>query len=83
MYTKRIETDWVNPIEPYTGGQPIEDDEEAPQKVVVEIGGRRVEVSLPGDLALSGGGGGGAAEVRSAGSQTAHQEEGRWRAASG
>ncbi|HQV17632.1 MAG TPA: biotin/lipoyl-binding protein, partial [Gordonia sp. (in: high G+C Gram-positive bacteria)] len=63
VYTKWIETDWVNPIEPYTGGQPIEDDEEAPrQKVVVEIGGRRVEVSLPGDLALSGGGGGGAAD---------------------
>ncbi len=61
VYTKWIETDWVNPIEPYTGGQPIEDDEEAPrQKVVVEIGGRRVEVSLPGDLALSGGGGGAA-----------------------
>ena len=65
VYTKWIETDWVNPIEPYTGGQPIEDDEEAPrQKVVVEIGGRRVEVSLPGDLALSGGGGAAAGAIR-------------------
>jgi acetyl-CoA/propionyl-CoA carboxylase biotin carboxyl carrier protein len=27
--------------------------------VVVEVGGRRLEVSLPGDLALSNGGGGG------------------------
>ncbi|WP_168706667.1 acetyl/propionyl/methylcrotonyl-CoA carboxylase subunit alpha [Gordonia paraffinivorans] len=56
VYTKWIETDWENPIEPYTGGEAIEEDESAPrQKVVVEVGGRRVEVSLPGDLALSGG----------------------------
>ncbi|GAB83292.1 acetyl/propionyl/methylcrotonyl-CoA carboxylase subunit alpha [Gordonia rubripertincta] len=58
VYTKWIETDWENPIEPYTGGEPIEEDDAAPrQKVVVEVGGRRVEVSLPGDLALGGGGG--------------------------
>ncbi|MEE3848789.1 acetyl/propionyl/methylcrotonyl-CoA carboxylase subunit alpha [Gordonia sp. LSe1-13] len=58
VYTKWIETDWENPIEPYTGGEPIEDDESLPrQNVVVEVGGRRVEVSLPGDLALGGGGG--------------------------
>ncbi|QHD85439.1 biotin/lipoyl-binding protein [Gordonia sp. JH63] len=58
VYTKWIETDWDNPIEPYTDGEPIEEDEAAPrQNVVVEVGGRRVEVSLPGDLALGGGGG--------------------------
>ncbi|MFT4396482.1 acetyl/propionyl/methylcrotonyl-CoA carboxylase subunit alpha [Gordonia lacunae] len=58
IYTKWIETDWENPIEPYTGGEPIDEDEAAPrQNVVVEVGGRRVEVSLPGDLALGGGGG--------------------------
>ncbi|MEO9328230.1 acetyl/propionyl/methylcrotonyl-CoA carboxylase subunit alpha [Gordonia aurantiaca] len=57
VYTKWIETDWENPIEPYTGGEAIEEDDSAPrQKVVVEVGGRRVEVSLPGDLALGGGG---------------------------
>ncbi|MGC4934570.1 acetyl/propionyl/methylcrotonyl-CoA carboxylase subunit alpha [Gordonia sp. DT30] len=57
IYTKWIETDWDNPIEPYTGGRPIEDDDAVPrQKVVVEVGGRRVEVALPGDLALGGGG---------------------------
>ncbi|WP_328857587.1 acetyl/propionyl/methylcrotonyl-CoA carboxylase subunit alpha [Williamsia herbipolensis] len=64
VYTKWIETDWDNPIEPYTGGQPIDDDEVAPrQNVIVEVGGRRVEVSLPGDLALAGsnGSGGGGA----------------------
>ncbi|ORM26120.1 acetyl/propionyl/methylcrotonyl-CoA carboxylase subunit alpha [Williamsia sp. 1135] len=58
IYTKWIETDWENPIEPYTGAQPIEEDDAEPRKtVVVEVGGRRLEVSLPGDLALGGGGG--------------------------
>ena len=62
IYTKWIETDWDNPIEPYTGGQPIEDDDNEPRKtVVVEVGGRRLEVSLPGDLALGGGGSNGVA----------------------
>ncbi|MCF8607875.1 acetyl/propionyl/methylcrotonyl-CoA carboxylase subunit alpha [Gordonia sp. HY442] len=56
VYTKWIETDWDNTIEPYAGAEPIEDDAEPRQKVVVEVGGRRVEVSLPGDLNLSGGG---------------------------
>nr|WP_221333322.1 acetyl/propionyl/methylcrotonyl-CoA carboxylase subunit alpha [Nocardia transvalensis] len=56
VYTKWIETDWDNPIEPYTGGQPIEDDEaEARQKVVVEVGGRRLEVSLPGQFTVGAG----------------------------
>ncbi|WLP91499.1 acetyl/propionyl/methylcrotonyl-CoA carboxylase subunit alpha [Gordonia sp. NB41Y] len=61
VYTKWIETDWVNPIEPYTGGEAIEDDTTPRQNIVVEVGGRRVEVSLPGDLALGGGGAGGGA----------------------
>ncbi|MGO3326705.1 acetyl/propionyl/methylcrotonyl-CoA carboxylase subunit alpha [Gordonia sp. (in: high G+C Gram-positive bacteria)] len=56
VYTKWIETDWDNPIEPYAGAEPIEDDAEPRQKVVVEVGGRRVEVSLPGDLNVGGGG---------------------------
>ena len=60
VYTKWIETDWDNPIEPYQGAEPIEDEDAPRQKVVVEVGGRRVEVSLPGDLNLGGGGNGGA-----------------------
>ena len=64
IYTKWIETDWDNPIEPYTGGEAIEDDDTAPrQNVIVEVGGRRVEISLPGDLALGGGGAGATAGV--------------------
>jgi acetyl-CoA/propionyl-CoA carboxylase biotin carboxyl carrier protein len=64
VHTRWIETEWNNTIEPFTGGEPIEEDEARPrQKVVVEVGGRRLEVSLPGDLALSNGGGGGGGEA--------------------
>ncbi|AFT99118.1 acetyl/propionyl/methylcrotonyl-CoA carboxylase subunit alpha [Nocardia brasiliensis] len=56
VYTKWIETEWTNTVEPYTGAAPAEEDEALPrQKVVVEVGGRRVEVSLPGQFSLGGG----------------------------
>jgi acetyl-CoA/propionyl-CoA carboxylase, biotin carboxylase, biotin carboxyl carrier protein len=56
VHTRWIETEWNNTIEPFTGGEPVEEDEAMPrQKVVVEVGGRRLEVSLPGDLALGNG----------------------------
>ncbi|BBY32715.1 acetyl-/propionyl-CoA carboxylase subunit alpha [Mycolicibacter minnesotensis] len=61
VHTRWIETEFENNIEPFTGGEPLDEDDAAPrQKVVVEVGGRRLEVSLPGDLALGGGGAGGA-----------------------
>lgn len=63
VHTRWIETEWDNTIEPFTaGGEAAEEDEALPrQKLVVEVGGRRLEVSLPGDISLGGGGGGGAA----------------------
>ena len=62
VYTKWIEEEWDNPIPAYVDPADAEEAEEATpnQKVVVEIDGRRVEVALPGDLALGGGGAGGA-----------------------
>jgi acetyl-CoA/propionyl-CoA carboxylase biotin carboxyl carrier protein len=50
VYTTWIETDFDNQIEPYAGeaGQAEEAGER--QKVVVEVGGKRLEVSLPGGL---------------------------------
>ncbi|AZA12878.1 acetyl/propionyl/methylcrotonyl-CoA carboxylase subunit alpha [Corynebacterium choanae] len=62
VYTKWIEEEWENPIPAYVDPNEDEEAEEATpsQKVVVEIDGRRVEVALPGDLALGGGGAGGA-----------------------
>ncbi|AZA10832.1 acetyl/propionyl/methylcrotonyl-CoA carboxylase subunit alpha [Corynebacterium gerontici] len=58
VYTKWIEEEWENPIEPYVDPEDVDEEESVPsQKVVVEIDGRRVEVALPGDLALGGGNG--------------------------
>jgi acetyl-CoA/propionyl-CoA carboxylase biotin carboxyl carrier protein len=63
VHTRWIETEWDNTVPPFAGGEgaDAEDDTAARQTVVVEVGGRRLEVSLPGDLALGGGGGGGGA----------------------
>ncbi|HWE89208.1 MAG TPA: acetyl/propionyl/methylcrotonyl-CoA carboxylase subunit alpha [Pseudonocardiaceae bacterium] len=57
VHTRWIETEFDNTIEPFTGVTDPEAAEDAPrQSVVVEVGGRRLEVSLPGNLAVSGGG---------------------------
>ncbi|WP_433799737.1 acetyl/propionyl/methylcrotonyl-CoA carboxylase subunit alpha [Actinomycetospora sp. CA-084318] len=63
VHTRWIETEWDNTVEPYVAdGAGDDEDEVAPrQTVVVEVGGKRLEVSLPGDLAIGGGGGGAAA----------------------
>ncbi|MGD8148517.1 acetyl/propionyl/methylcrotonyl-CoA carboxylase subunit alpha [Ornithinimicrobium sp. Y1694] len=59
VHTRWIETDFDNQIEAYSG--PTADapagEEGERQKVVVEVGGQRLEVSLPAGLALGGGGG--------------------------
>ncbi|PRQ11336.1 acetyl-/propionyl-CoA carboxylase subunit alpha [Corynebacterium sp. 13CS0277] len=62
VYTKWIEEEWDNPIPAYVDPADADEDEEATpkQKVVVEVDGRRVEVALPGDLALGGGAAGAA-----------------------
>ncbi|MEU4668781.1 acetyl/propionyl/methylcrotonyl-CoA carboxylase subunit alpha [Amycolatopsis sp. NPDC023774] len=58
VHTRWIETEFDNKIEPFTAPD-AEAEEEAPrQNVVVEVGGRRLEVSLPGGFALEGSGGG-------------------------
>ena len=59
VHTRWIETEWDNSVEPFTGGGAVDEEEAQPrQTVVVEVGGRRLEVSLPGDLAIGNGGGG-------------------------
>jgi acetyl-CoA/propionyl-CoA carboxylase biotin carboxyl carrier protein len=61
VHTRWIETEWDNTVEPFTGGGAVDEEEAQPrQTVVVEVGGRRLEVSLPGDLALGNGAGAGA-----------------------
>lgn len=55
VHTRWIETEFDNTIPPYAGAA-TELAEAAPrQSVVVEVGGKRLEVSLPGDMAIGGG----------------------------
>jgi acetyl-CoA/propionyl-CoA carboxylase biotin carboxyl carrier protein len=55
IYTRWIETEWNNDIEPWSGSAT----ESAPSlernSVVVEVDGKRIEVSLPKQLFLTGG----------------------------
>jgi acetyl-CoA/propionyl-CoA carboxylase biotin carboxyl carrier protein len=61
VYTTWIETEFDNQIEPYSGDVADGDEPGERHKVVVEVGGKRLEVVLPGGLgAVSTGGGGGA-----------------------
>jgi acetyl-CoA/propionyl-CoA carboxylase biotin carboxyl carrier protein len=56
VHTRWIETEWDNQVPPYSAA-PVEHDEaEERRTVVVEVGGRRLEVSLPAGLAVGGGG---------------------------
>ncbi len=56
VHTRWIETEWDNQVQPYAAA-PAEHEDDAPrQTVVVEVGGRRLEVSLPAGLAAGGGG---------------------------
>jgi acetyl-CoA/propionyl-CoA carboxylase biotin carboxyl carrier protein len=59
VHTRWIETEFDNQIPPYAGplGEAPEDGGDR-QTVVVEVGGKRLEVVLPGGLALGGGAGG-------------------------
>ncbi|MEQ7845967.1 acetyl/propionyl/methylcrotonyl-CoA carboxylase subunit alpha [Nocardioides kribbensis] len=76
VYTQWIETEFDNRIEPYSGeaGEAAEEAEEAErQKVVVEVGGKRLEVVLPGGLGgvAAAAGGGGRAKPKRAGGKKA------------
>jgi acetyl-CoA/propionyl-CoA carboxylase biotin carboxyl carrier protein len=50
VYTQWIETDFDNRIAPYAGDSAEADEVGERQTVVVEVGGKRLEVSLPGGL---------------------------------
>jgi acetyl-CoA/propionyl-CoA carboxylase biotin carboxyl carrier protein len=51
VYTSWIETDFDNQIAPYAGHAADGAEPDERQTVVVEVGGKRLEVSLPGGLA--------------------------------
>lgn len=55
VYTRWIETEWVNDIEPYAGDDQLGQATPERNNVVVEVNGKRIEVSLPKNLFASGG----------------------------
>jgi acetyl-CoA/propionyl-CoA carboxylase biotin carboxyl carrier protein len=56
VHTRWIETEFDNTVTAFTGGAEVAE-EDRRQTVVVEVGGRRLEVSLPANLATPSGGG--------------------------
>ncbi|MFW3172806.1 acetyl/propionyl/methylcrotonyl-CoA carboxylase subunit alpha [Geodermatophilus sp. CPCC 206100] len=55
VHTRWIETGWDNQVPPYDAAPAAQEEPEPRQTVVVEVGGRRLEVSLPAGLAAGGG----------------------------
>jgi acetyl-CoA/propionyl-CoA carboxylase, biotin carboxylase, biotin carboxyl carrier protein len=60
IFTRWIETEFDNTIPPYPGGAVDADEPAARETIVVEVGGKRLEVSLPSGFGAGGGAGGGA-----------------------
>jgi acetyl-CoA/propionyl-CoA carboxylase biotin carboxyl carrier protein len=53
VHTRWIETEFVNEIKPFAAPAEAEGDETGRETVVVEVGGKRLEVSLPASLGMS------------------------------
>ncbi len=72
VFTSWIETEFDNRIEPYAGDSAEADEPAERQRVTVEVGGKRLEVVLPGGLGVSTGstGGGAAKPKRKAGKKS-------------
>ena len=64
VHTRWIETEWDNQVPPYDATVGEQDEQAHRQTVVVEVGGRRLEVSLPAGLAAGGGAAPAAAKPR-------------------
>ena len=74
VYTQWIETEFDNQIQPYSGENAEAEEAGERQSVVVEVGGKRLEVVLPAGLASIGGGAaaaGGAKKPKRAGGKKA------------
>ncbi|HAJ53025.1 MAG TPA: acetyl-/propionyl-CoA carboxylase subunit alpha, partial [Corynebacterium variabile] len=54
VYTRWIEEEWDNAV-PAFDGDPAEEETVPPRTIAVEVDGRRLEVSVPGDLVGTGG----------------------------
>ncbi|MEU6980252.1 MULTISPECIES: biotin carboxylase N-terminal domain-containing protein [unclassified Streptomyces] len=54
VHTRWIETEFVNEIKPFApAGGEAEEDESGRETIVVEVGGKRLEVSLPSSLGMT------------------------------
>ncbi|MFJ8657914.1 acetyl/propionyl/methylcrotonyl-CoA carboxylase subunit alpha [Streptomyces sp. NPDC093795] len=54
VHTRWIETEFVNEIKPFApGGADADEDEGNRETIVVEVGGKRLEVSLPSSLGMT------------------------------
>jgi acetyl-CoA/propionyl-CoA carboxylase biotin carboxyl carrier protein len=65
VHTRWIETDWAGGLEPWSGDAAEAGEPADRETVVVEVGGRRLEVSLPAGLGAAAGAGRGPAPTRS------------------
>jgi acetyl-CoA/propionyl-CoA carboxylase biotin carboxyl carrier protein len=73
VHTRWIETEFDNQIPPFAGAVAADEDAGERETIVVEVGGKRLEVSLPAGFGAGSGGGGGsrkAAPKRSAGKKS-------------
>ncbi|TAM90786.1 MAG: ATP-grasp domain-containing protein [Jatrophihabitans sp.] len=61
IFTRWIETEFDNQIPAYAGGSDADPEAGPRETIVVEVGGKRLEVSLPAGFAAGGAGTGGAA----------------------
>lgn len=64
VYTTWIETDYDNQLEPYVAAGSEADEPAARERVVVEVGGKRIEVVLPGSLGVTAAASGGAKKAK-------------------
>lgn len=64
VFTRWIETEFQNTIPAFTGAGGEADEADARETVVVEVGGKRIEVSLPSSLGVSAAPAGGAAGAK-------------------
>jgi acetyl-CoA/propionyl-CoA carboxylase biotin carboxyl carrier protein len=60
VFTRWIESEFVNEIPPFSGGADAAEADGPRETVVVEVGGKRLEVSLPAGFGAGSGGGGAA-----------------------
>src|ERR1700709_2369920 len=54
VHNRWIETEFDNTIPPFTGGADAEEEGDERERVVVEVGGKRLEVVLPAGLGAGG-----------------------------